>query len=295
MKDSDFRDLYPFASHTIEIDGHRYHYLDEGSGPVILMLHGNPTWSFYYRDLVCGLRSDFRVIVPDHMGCGLSDKPQDYPYRLETHIGNVRTLLERLDVTRMSLAVHDWGGPIGLGYAVQNAERIDRILLFNTTTFMTRHYPFRILACRLPIVGNLAVRGCNLFAVGAVYLACKNRRKMTPAVKAAYLKPYDSYANRIANLRFVQDIPLTRRHPTWTLGAAMQEQMSRLTRVPMLICWGMLDFCFTEYFLDRIRQQFPQAIVHMFSNAGHYVVEDAIDEILPLARTFMSDKAGGGD
>ena len=124
----DWRPLYPFASHYAVIAGGRQHYLDEGRGPAVVMLHGNPTWSFYYRNLVLALRDEHRVIVPDHMGCGLSDKPQEYTYTLRQHIDNLEHLLdEELQVPEVDLVVHDWGGAIGMGYAVRHPERIRQI------------------------------------------------------------------------------------------------------------------------------------------------------------------------
>src|SRR5262245_5273337 len=121
-----FRELYPFQSHWLVLDGLRYHYLDEGpkEAPPILMLHGNPTWSFYYRPLIPTLSQTHRVIVPDHMGCGLSDKPQNYPYNLEQHIQNVEKLIAHLGLRQITLVVHDWGGVIGMGYATRHPDNI---------------------------------------------------------------------------------------------------------------------------------------------------------------------------
>jgi cis-3-alkyl-4-acyloxetan-2-one decarboxylase len=254
------------------------------------MLHGNPSWSFYYRRLVLALRDSHRVIVPDHMGCGLSDKPQEYEYRLATHIDNLTALIEHLRLTRFSLCVHDWGGPIGCGYAIQHPRCIERMVVFNTTAFLTRHYPWRILACRIPGLGDFAIRRLNFFARGAVHMGVGHR--LSRAVRKAYLMPYDSYANRIANLRFVQDIPLSSTHPSWAIAKHIQRRLAALQHVPMLICWGDRDFCFTEYFLDEWRQRFPHAEVWRFADAGHYVLEDAHDRIVPLVSRFLAGDAG---
>ncbi len=282
-----FEKLYPFKSHYLDINGLNYHYLDEGNGPVIVMLHGNPTWSFYYRNLVVALRKNYRVIVPDHIGCGFSDKPQDYPYQLNNHVDNLKTLLTHLNIEKLTMFVHDWGGPIGLGYAVDNPEKIEKMVVFNSSPSLTKKFPFLILLCRIPLLGNLMVRGMNYFAVAATYLACKKREKMTPEVKAGYLKPYDSYENRIATLRFVEDIPFTKKHPTWSTAESIQSKLSVIENKPMLICWGMQDFCFTEHFLHLFQERFSNATVHKFDDAGHYIVEDAIDQILPLVKDFL--------
>ena len=131
----DWRQLYPFASHTLPLGSWRYHYLDEGSGEPLLMVHGNPTWSFYWRNLILAFRDRYRVVAPDHMGCGWSDKPQAYPYCLSTHIANLVQLIEHLDLRAVTLLVHDWGGPIGLGAALRVPDRIARLVLFNTGAF----------------------------------------------------------------------------------------------------------------------------------------------------------------
>lgn len=284
-----FEELYPFRSNFIELDGLRYHYLDEGEGPALVLLHGNPTWSFYYRNLVLGLRQDFRVIVPDHIGCGLSDKPSDYPYRLENHIANVERLLDHLELPELYLGVHDWGGPIGLGYAVEHAAKVRKLIVFNTTVHITRRYPWSILAGKLPLVGMVGIRCFNLFALAAARFGSKRPDKMTPAVKAGYLKPYDSFANRIATLRFVQDIPLGPGHPSWETGQRIESRLGELADTPTLICWGGQDICFTSYFLHEWQRRMPQARVKLFADAGHYVVEDAGDEILALMREFLAE------
>ncbi|MCX7048095.1 MAG: alpha/beta fold hydrolase [Candidatus Sumerlaeota bacterium] len=285
---SAFRDEYPFESHYLEIDGVRYHYLDEGAGEAILMLHGNPTWSFYYRKLALGMRDSYRVIVPDHVGCGLSDKPQQYEYRLEQHIANVGRLVEALKLERLNLAVHDWGGAIGFGFALRRPEIVKRFVVFNTAAFLSPNIPWRIAICRTPGFGDLAIRGFNAFARAAIFMACAKRERMTPAVRAGYLAPYNSWANRIATLRFVQDIPMSPRDQSYALMKTIDEQLGRFQNHPMLICWGAKDFCFNDSFLRTWRERFPKARIERFEDAGHYVVEDAHEEIIPLMRRFLS-------
>ncbi len=283
------RHLYPFESHYIELGGPRMHYVDSGRGPAVVMLHGNPTWSFYYRDLIRGLCDECRVIAPDHVGCGLSDKPQDYPYALATHIDNLERLIDHLGLDQITLAMHDWGGAIGCGFVVRQPQRVRRLIVFNTAAFPGRT-PLRIRACRLPIFGPIAVRRLNAFARTAAWMACKNRSRMTPDVRAGYLLPYDSRANRVAILRFVQDIPAGSSHPTYPLIRSIEAGLTELRDRPMLICWGMRDFCFTARFLDGWIERFPEAEVHRFAEAGHYVVEDAAEAILPLVRSFLRSK-----
>jgi haloalkane dehalogenase len=291
-----FRKLYPFDSHYLTLDGLKYHYIDEGPAEQVkgqpadplVMLHGNPTWSFYYRTLIAGFRTTHRVIAPDHMGCGLSDKPQDYPYRLEQHIANLEALLDSLKLERITLFLHDWGGAIGMGYAERHPERVKRFVIFNTAAFPASRIPFRINLCKLPIFGTLAVRMCNAFAGLAPSMACARQERMTPDVKAGYLAPYDSYAHRIAILRFVQDIPMSPAHPTYRLLEQIGRGLSAFQDRPMLIIWGEQDWCFTTDFLAEWQKRFPQAEVHRIHDAGHYVVEDAHEQIIPWVREFFA-------
>lgn len=280
------RELYPFQSHFLPLAGHHMHYLDEGSGPAIVMVHGNPTWSFYFRDLIKGLRDKYRVIVPDHIGCGLSHKPQRYPYTLATHTRNLECLLNHLGVRDVTLAVHDWGGAIGFGWAARHADLVKRFVIFNTAAFFGP-IPLRIRASRWPLIGTLGVRGLNLFARAATIMACKNRKRMTPKVKRGYLLPYDSHANRVAVLEFVRDIPTAgsgrSRETVQQIEAALPQFGDR----PMIIFWGGKDFCFNDHFLSEWKRRFPAAEAHRFADAGHYVVEDAHERILPLLRRFL--------
>ena len=288
MVTGEFADIYPFQPREIRLGSYRYHYLDEGRGETLLMLHGNPTWSFYYRNLILGLRGRYRCVVPDHIGCGLSDKPQQYNYTLAQHIKNLEVLCDHLALKDITLVLHDWGGAIGMGYAVRHPERIKRLVLFNTAAFLSDRIPLSISICRLPVLGSIAIRGFNAFAGAAVFRACKHRERMTPKVRAGYLAPYDSYANRIANLRFVQDIPMTPDAPSYSLIESIQSELAQFRNRPVLIAWGKKDFCFTDHFLRRWREYFPDAEVHEIPDAGHYVVEDAHERIVPWMEKFLA-------
>lgn len=287
-------DLYPFDSHYLDLGGQRMHYLDEGKGPALVMLHGNPTWSFYYRELIQGLRLRYRVIAPDHIGCGLSEKPQRYPYTLATHIDNLERLMDHLGLQDVTLVVHDWGGPIGFGWAMRHPERARRFVVFNTTAFLGEPTPFRIRVCGWPKIGEFLVRGLNGFARAGTRMACHRRERMTRIVRKGYLLPYDCYANRVAILGFIRDIPLRPEQPSHGLLLNIQASLARMGDRPMAIFWGMKDFCFTGRFLTEWMFRFPKAAVHCYPEAGHYVVEDACEEILPALMQFLekSDHAG---
>lgn len=282
------REHYPWPGQYLRVGegGHRLHYLDEGKGEPLLMVHGNPTWSFYWRTLVQGLQDRYRCVVPDHIGCGLSDKPQDWSYRLEDHIANLSQLIEALDLRDITLLVHDWGGAIGLGAALKHPDRIKRLVIFNTAVFLGP-VPLSIRMCRLPVVGSTLIRGLNGFIRVGLVRASGHRSRMRGGVGRGYVAPYNNWANRIAHLRFVQDIPLEPDHPTRRVIQELDRRSGELAHLPTCIIWGEKDFVFNMDFLARFREKFPSAEVHTLPDAAHFVIEDAHERIIPLVRDFL--------
>ena len=157
----DWHPLYPFESHEIRLGGMRYHYLDEGAGPALVLVHGNPTWSFMWREIVLALRGKFRLIVPDHMGCGLSDKPSParYSYRLAQRVTDLVQLIEHLDLQHVTLVAHDWGGAIGMGAAVAAPGRFERFVLMNTAAFLAPVVRFASGSAICPLSAKSACKG----------------------------------------------------------------------------------------------------------------------------------------
>jgi haloalkane dehalogenase len=256
------------------------------------MIHGNPTWSFYFRTLIKGLSPQFRTIVPDHIGCGLSEKPHPkaYGYRLVNRVDDIEMLIDHLALDRdITLVLHDWGGAIGLAYALRHPRRIARIVLLNTAAFFPpagKRLPLRLRFIRnVKPVATLAVLGFNLFAYGALFMA--PYQKLANDVKSGLIAPYNSWKNRTATLKFVQDIPITEGDPSYNLIKHMDETLETLTHLPMLICWGLKDFVFDSGYLQEWLRRFPRAEVHRFSEAGHYILEDVPDQILELVRDFL--------
>ena len=291
------RSLYPFDGQLLELptvgSGIRMHYLDEGprDGEPVVMVHGNPTWSFYYRELVQALRGERRCVVPDHVGCGLSDKPDDaaYPYTLEQRVADLGALVDHLGLERITLVLHDWGGMIGMAWAAQNPERVRRLVLLNTAAFhkpADKRLPASLWLVRNTALGALLVRGLNAFARGATRMAV-TRRKLTREVRDAYCAPYASWGDRIATLRFVQDIPMAPGDPGYDLVTATQEGLAQFQDTPALMCWGEKDFVFDEPFLQEWLRRLPHVQLHRFPDCGHYVLEDASEEILGLVRGFL--------
>ncbi len=282
-----WRDLYPFRSHYLSLPAGQYHYVDEGQGDPLLFVHGNPTWSFYWRNLVQAFRAEQRAVAVDHIGCGLSDKPRDYSYRLADHIENLVALIDELGLRKITLLAHDWGGAIGLGAATRRPEAFARLVLFNTAAFRSSRCPWRIRICRTPLWGALAVRGANGFLRAAFRMATEKPEQFRGAVRAGYLAPYGNWGNRIAIHRFVQDIPLSPRHPSYRTLAEIESRLPSLTSKPTLLAWGMRDWCFTPAFLERFLEFFPQAEVLRLEQAGHFVVEDAAAEVQQAVARFL--------
>jgi len=290
---------YDFASHRFEVrPGIRMHYLDEGprDGEVVLALHGNPSWSYYWRHLVRGLRDRYRVVVPDHVGMGLSDKPDDdrdalprYDYTLQSRVDDLQALLEHLGIDGpLTLAVHDWGGMIGFGWALERMPRVRRLVVLNTAAFPMpagKPVPWQIALGRDYNIGELVIRGFNAFSAGASWLGVE--RRMPRAVRRAYVAPYDSWANRIATVRFMQDIPLRPGDRAWPLVEASGQRLREYADRPAFIGWGLKDFVFDRDFLARFRSDWPQAEVHAFEDAGHYVLEDRHEVLVPAIRDFL--------
>jgi cis-3-alkyl-4-acyloxetan-2-one decarboxylase len=294
---------YPFEARRTEVrPGIAMSYLDEGprDGEVVVMLHGNPSWSYYWRHLVLGLRDRYRCIVPDHVGMGLSDKPDDaadasprYDYTLASRIEDLDALLNGLGISGpVTLAVHDWGGMIGMGWALRdpgNLQRVRRLVLLNTATFPLptgKPLPAALRFGRDNALAALLIRGFNAFAAATARIGVA--RPMPADVRRAYLAPYDSWAHRIATLRFVQDIPLAEGDPSWPLVADAGRRLHGFADRPILIGWGLRDFVFDRRCLDIYRDAWPAAEVHAFEQADHYVLEDRHEALVPAIRDFLA-------
>jgi haloalkane dehalogenase len=256
------------------------------------MVHGNPTWSFYYRNLVPALARAHRVLVPDHIGCGYSDKPGDdrYRYTLSERIADLEALLDHLGLDEpITLIAHDWGGMIAMGWAVRHSERIGRIVLMNTAAFHLPEemkMPHSLSFVRNTRVASFMVRHLNLFSLGATWLAVSKR--LPKPVRDAYRAPYDTPDHRIATLRFVQDIPLSEGDTAYDTVSEVEQGLALFEKTPILLLWGEKDFVFGPKVLDVFERIWPHAESHRFPQAGHYVLEDAREEIPPLIVDFLA-------
>lgn len=285
---SDVAQLYPFASHDHPVvGGHMMNYVDEGSGKPLLCVHGNPTWSFYFRNLVHEFSPRRRVVVPDHIGCGLSDKPQNYRYTLARHVANLESLILSLDLRDIDLLVHDWGGPIGLSVATRHPERFSRIIITNTAAFRSQELPRLLWLARLPGVGELLIRGLNAFVQTTLVTATAKPKQLRGAVRKGFLLPYNSWANRIATARFVQDIPLGPTSSSWPDLVQLEQGLPRLNDKPILLLWGEKDWCFTTRMRDRFQDIFPHAKSVGLASAHHLLFEDEPEACIRAVGEFL--------
>jgi haloalkane dehalogenase len=284
---SPIRDLYPFEAHYHQLKGYDYHYVDEGSGEPIVMVHGNPSWSFLFRNLILGLRDSYRVLAPDHLGFGLSDKPPKFPYRLETHIDNFEEFMLARELEGVTLLAHDWGGPIALGFAVRHPEKIKRIVISNTAAFASSHIPLRLALGKIPWLGEKLIKDMNLFLTAAMTATVE--KPLDSQVKLGYKLPFRKASDRTAMARFVRDIPMGPEHPSFEVLLGIEHGLWMFRDVPVCVIWGMKDWCFDSHFLERWIDVFPHADVLELDNAGHWLFEDAHDEILPFLRHFLEE------
>jgi cis-3-alkyl-4-acyloxetan-2-one decarboxylase len=277
---------------AIDRGGLSLHYIDEGSGPAVVMIHGNPTWSILFRHLIDDLNGSYRVVVPDQIGCGLSEKPDDsrYSYTLASRVDDFEFLLDSLGLDReLTLVMHDWGGMIGMTYAARHPDRVARLVVCNTAAFhkpAAKSFPLALSLCRHWALGSLLVRGLNIFCRGTTWIGCK-RQPMDRDLRAAYVAPYDSWEHRIAILRFVQDIPLSPQDRSFGLVSWVEQHLPLLSNVPMLVLWGMKDFVFDRYCLDEWLRRFPHAEVVRFPEAGHLLFEDEPEPVGRAVRSFL--------
>ncbi len=284
--------LYPFKSRRLDVGGHEMHYLDEGQGETVLMVHGNPTWSFYFREVVKALSPTHRCIVPDHVGMGLSDRPDDahYNYTLKARVDDLEKLMEKAAPTGpVTLIVHDWGGMIGMSWAVRRPERIKAIVALNTSCFRLpaeKAFPPGLTVMRGRLTG-IPLRALG-FVRNIVIKSCTAKTKLSKEALAGYLEPYDGWAKSRAVHRFVEDIPLGSGDSAWSTMTETESKLETLKDVPMLLTWGMKDWVFDEAFLNGWIKRFPKATVKRFPDSGHFLLEDSSAEVTALIKDFVA-------
>lgn len=277
--------LEGLTSHVKLVGGYRMHYLDEGAGPVVVMVHGNPTWCFFYRNLVKALRASFRVIVPDHLGCGLSERTPGQFFRARDRVNHLEELLDQLGVKEFSLVMHDWGGSIGTALAQRRRRDVQKLVYFNTTLGEIEELPRIIRLAASPFVGEILTKYTKTFlrlttSIGAY-------RPVPDEVKRGYYAPFETSYSRQAIWDFVSDIPFFSAHPSFGQKLNLEQGLAELAQKPVKIMWGLKDPCFHPGFLRKMKGYFPRADIEELPEASHLVLEDEPEHIAASVRSFL--------
>jgi len=287
MKNETFDGTFPFKPRFKKINGFNMHYVDEGNGEPIVCLHGMPTWAYLYREFITKLSGKYRLVVPDHMGFGKSDVPEDKPYRMAQHVDNLSKLLLALDLKDINLVVHDWGGPIGFGFAVDHPERIKRLVILNTSIGVTRegtHLWYSDIeknGVYDAFFSNMKENAAKLFS-----MAVFNQDRITPTMLKAYTAPFPDASYCKGTLAFPQDIPVGFSHPSAPAMLHVRDNLGKLAGKPKIAIWGMQDIVFPPQFIDRWKKFYPDIKVHEVANASHFLQEDAPAEIITIIKDF---------
>jgi haloalkane dehalogenase len=281
------RKEYPFGSHYFDVPAGRLHYIDEGSGHPIVMVHGNPTWSFLYRNLIKRLSPKYRCIAPDHIGFGLSDKPLDWNYRPEGHAKNLTALIDGLGLRKITLILQDWGGPIGLSYAIAYPENTVRIVLMNTWAWPV-NMDLRFVGFSRFMggpVGRMLIRRYNFFARVLVRRLFGDKNRLSEVAHMHYVHPLAAREDRKGCMVFPKEIIAS---TPWL--KQIWSGISVLSGKPKLFVWGMKDVAFRDRELKRWEQTFPEARSVRLATVGHFVQEEAPDELAEAVIPFLAER-----
>jgi haloalkane dehalogenase len=290
IRDETFEGLYPFTPHYYTYQGLDIHYVDEASGEPIVMVHGDPTWGFLYRNFIPALSQHHRCIVPDQMGMGKSAVPQERSlYRLEQHCANLEALLLHLDLHDITLILHDWGGPVGLGFATRHPERIKRLILMNTWAFAPwpgGQFP-RLLEIIRSERGEAFVLRMNGYLEPALKGTTYHSENLTNAILEAYRAPFPTPESRLAMLCWSRDIPVRETDVSYAEMKRIEDGLPQFSETPVLLVWGMQDPVIPPSILHRWQQLYPHATTHEIEDASHFLQEDAPERIVPWIETFL--------
>lgn len=276
---------YPFEHKTFSVGSSRLHYVDEGRGAPIVFVHGTPTWSFLWRRLILALRGEHRCIAPDHLGFGLSDKPEAADYTPAAHAARLEDLIEHLELRDITLVVHDFGGPIGLSYALRRPKNVKRVVIMNSWLWSNADNPTIERSSRLLSgpVGRFLYRRLNFSARFLLPAAFADRSKLTPSTHRHYLSPFSTPTERNAPWVLARELSGSNE---WYAG--LWAARGALGDIPALIIWGMDDRLMPKEHLARWQQALPHASVEQLPGVGHFVQEEAAEEVTASLRSFLT-------
>ncbi len=296
------REKWPFAPRYARVNGWRMHYVDEGDGDPVLLLHGNPTWGFLYRDVIRPLvQSGRRIIVPDMIGFGLSEKPtREHAHTLDGHTANLVSLVRQLGLTRVTVVCHDWGGPTGLSFAMSNPDRVRALVVMSTwawprppAEFHKRMFPWRLM--HAPLVGPYLLGRRNVLAGRGIYLSVVDRDKFRHEAQSTYEAVLPDTETRLLTWVWPRWIPLDDSARAFDRFAWLEQELAK-SMLPTLIIWGREDEVFdAATFASRFKQLLPHAEGPHLVTGRHFLQEDSGYEIAVLIRSFLDrlDQRGG--
>lgn len=290
IKDETFEGTFPFAPHYYSANGIDLHFVDEGNGEPIVMVHGDPTWGYLYRNFISPLSQHYRCVVPDQMDMGKSATPQDHSlYHLQQHCANLEALLLHLELHNITLVLHDWGGPVGLGFATRHPERIKNLVLMNTWAFAPwPGGPFpRLLELIRSERGEMFVLKRNGYLEPALLGTTHHTEKLTQTVMNAYRAPFPSPESRLAMLCWSRDIPVQETDASYAEMKRIEHGLSQFRNTPILLLWGMKDPVLSPSVLRLWQEVYPHAITHELEDASHFLQEDAPERIVQWIGDFL--------
>lgn len=270
---------FPFKRNFMRVDSWHIHYVDEGEGEIVMLFHACPMWSFAYRNLIAELSKKYRVIAPDLPGFGLSDKPEDFDYMLNSYIFLLEEFIQNLNLTRFHIVGHGWGGTIAAGYAVQHPNMISSIIMMNSIAFSHYSIPLRLVLCRLPFLGPLLTAYMKILESGY--------RKLPREIKKCYDIPLEGKESKLPLLRFVQAIPAVPEADTVQAILAIEAGLWMFRTTPVRIIWAMKDWLYNKNALRLWHKNLPNAEIHTLAQAGRYIQEDAPEELETLITEFL--------
>lgn len=276
---------YPFRSNYFQVNGHRLHYIDEGKGSILLFVHGTPSWSFDFRNVIQGLSNNFRCLAIDHIGFGLSDKPEVYDYSSINHSKTLEKFIIEKDLKDITLVLHDFGGPIGLNFAINNPGRIDKIIILNSWLWSSERDPEFIKFSKIlksPLLPFL-YRRLN-FSPRFILPKSFGEKKLSKKLLKQYTRPFKNSKQRNGALAFAKSLL---NDQSWF--EKLWNERSAITGKPVLFIWGMKDPVITPKYLSKFESGFPGSTTVRLETSGHFPQEEASEEVTRAIMGFVTN------
>ena len=284
LREETFKDTFPYKAHYQEINGFQMHYVDEGNGEPIVMFHGMPTWAYLYRNFIKVLSKNNRVIVPDQMGFGKSEIPQDKPYVLKQHLDNTTKLLLHLDLHDITLVVQDWGGPIGIGFGVHNPDRIKRLVIMNTSIGVMKEGAKPWYS---PLVEKGIYESFISNIKGIIKSGIYNKNIIDENMLHAYSAPFPDKESLIGAYAWPKDIPVGDSHPSAEIMRNIRQNLDALKNKEKILIWGMKDPIFPVKTISWWQKIYPGIKIFEIEKGSHFLQEDAPHEIISIIQDFI--------